>query len=64
MNGVQPGDPHRGARAVIAAMAQDPPPHRLVLGNSGYEAVVDTLVQNLDDIRSSEALSRGADFPA
>lgn len=64
MNGVQPGDPHRGARAVIAAMAQDPPPRRLVLGNSGYDAVIDALEQNLDDIRSSEPLSRSADFPS
>ncbi|MGY3555330.1 oxidoreductase [Williamsia sp. R60] len=64
MNGVQPGDPHRGARAVIAAMAQDPPPRRLVLGNSGYDAVIDALEQNLDDIRSSETLSRSADFPS
>ena len=64
MNGVQPGDPHRGARAVIAAMAQDRPPRRLVRGNSGYDAVIDAVEQNLDDIRSSETLSRSADFPS
>lgn len=64
MSGVQPGDPHRGARAVIAAMAQDRPPRRLVLGNSGYDAVIDALEQNLDDIRSNETLSRSADFPS
>ena len=29
----QPGDPRRGVRAVIAAMAQEPPPRRLVLGS-------------------------------
>lgn len=63
MDGVQPGDPRRGARAVIAAMAQDPPPRRLVLGNSGYDAVVDTLEQTLADIRANERLSRSADFP-
>jgi NAD(P)-dependent dehydrogenase (short-subunit alcohol dehydrogenase family) len=63
MDGVQPGDPHRGARAVIAAMAQDPPPRRLVLGNSGYDAVIDTLQQTLADIRANETLSRSADFP-
>jgi hypothetical protein len=63
MDGVQPGDPHRGARAVIAAMAQDPPPRRLVLGNSGYDAVIDTLQQALADIRANETLSRSADFP-
>ena len=64
MDGVQPGDPHRGARAVIAAMAQDPPPSRLVLGNGGYDAVIDTLEQTLADIRANETLSRSADFPA
>lgn len=63
MDGVQPGDPHRGAHAVIAAMAQDPPPRRLVLGNSGFDAVIDTLEQTLTDIRASETLSRSADFP-
>lgn len=64
MNGVQPGDPHRGARAVIAAMEQDPPPRRLVLGNGGYEAVIDALEQSLADIRTGETLARSADFPA
>ncbi|ORB31129.1 oxidoreductase [Mycolicibacterium parafortuitum] len=63
MDGKQPGDPHRGARAVIAAMEQDWSPPRLVLGNSGYDAVVDTLEQTLADIRASEKLSRSADFP-
>ena len=63
MDGVQPGDPRRGARAVIAAMAQDPPPRRLVLGNGGYDAVIDALNQNLADVRTNETLSRGADFP-
>ena len=64
MDGVQPGDPLRGARAVITAMQQDPPPRRLVLGNSGYDAVIDTLQQTLADIRANEPLSRSADFPA
>lgn len=64
MDGVQPGDPRRGARAVIAAMAQEPPPRRLVLGNSGYDAVVDSLEQTLADIRANETLSRSADFPS
>ncbi|WP_127504689.1 SDR family NAD(P)-dependent oxidoreductase [Actinoplanes solisilvae] len=62
-NGNQPGDPRRGARAVIAAMAQEKPPHRLVLGSGGFDAVVATLEATLHDVRASEALSRGADFP-
>jgi hypothetical protein len=63
MDGVQPGDPRRGARAVIAAMTQDSPPRRLVLGNGGFDAVTDTLERALADIRSNETLSRSADFP-
>ncbi|MCV7420482.1 SDR family NAD(P)-dependent oxidoreductase [Mycobacterium yunnanensis] len=63
MDGTQPGDPHRGARAVIEAMAQNPPPRRLVLGNSGYDAVVDAFGHTLADIRANETLSRSADFP-
>lgn len=64
MDGIQPGDPRRGVRAVIAVMAQDPPPRRLVLGNSGFDAVTDTLERVLADIRANETLARGVDFLA
>jgi NAD(P)-dependent dehydrogenase (short-subunit alcohol dehydrogenase family) len=63
-DGTQPGDPRRGARAVIEAMAEDPPPRRLVLGSDGFDVVVSTLEDSLAEIRAHEALSRGADFPA
>ncbi|KAA1031835.1 short-chain dehydrogenase/reductase, partial [Pseudonocardia sp. EV170527-09] len=49
---------------VITAMSQDPPPRRLVLGNSGYDAVVDALEKTLADVLADESLSRSADFPA
>jgi NAD(P)-dependent dehydrogenase (short-subunit alcohol dehydrogenase family) len=62
-DGTQPGDPRRGVRAVIAAMAKESPPHRLVLGSGGYDAVTDALEQRLVDIRANEILSRGADYP-
>jgi len=62
-DGVQPGDPRRGARAVIAAMSQDRPPRRLVLGSDGFDAAVTAIEENLVDIRANESLSRGADFP-
>ncbi|GIF71197.1 SDR family NAD(P)-dependent oxidoreductase [Asanoa siamensis] len=62
-HGSQPGDPHRGAAAVLAAMSQDPPPHRLILGNDAYDTVVRTLEDALADVRASERLSRSADFP-
>jgi hypothetical protein len=35
----------------------------LVLGNGGYDAVIDGLEQTLVGIRANETLSRGADFP-
>ncbi|GIF45615.1 short-chain dehydrogenase/reductase [Asanoa ferruginea] len=63
-HGNQPGDPERGARAVIAAMAQDPPPKRLVLGSGAFDVVTATLDDALADVRASETLSRGADYPA
>lgn len=62
-DGAQPGDPRRGARAVIAAMAQDKPPRRLVLGSDGFDAVIASLEESLLDLRANESLSRGADFP-
>ena len=62
-DGTRPGDPLRGARAVIAAMAEDPPPHRLVLGSAAYDAVTSTLREALTDIARSEAASRAADLP-
>jgi hypothetical protein len=62
-DGAQPGDPRRGVRAVIDAMAQDPPPRRLVLGSEGFDAVVDTLESSLAEMRALESLSRRADFP-
>ncbi|GAA0452114.1 SDR family NAD(P)-dependent oxidoreductase [Streptomyces olivaceiscleroticus] len=63
-DGRQPGDPHRGVRAVVHAMEQDTPPHRLVLGASGYDTVHGQLEDMLEELRAHETASRGADFPA
>lgn len=63
-DGSQPGDPHRAARAVISAMAQEPPPLRLVLGGDGFDTAITMLEHALTDIRRNEGLSRGAGFPA
>jgi NAD(P)-dependent dehydrogenase (short-subunit alcohol dehydrogenase family) len=62
-DGNQPGDPDRGVQAVLDAMAQDPPPERLVLGDTPFDVVIGTLEDALADIRRSEKLSRGTDFP-
>lgn len=62
-DGAQPGDPVAGARAVLAAMAQEPPPHRLVLGSGAFDTVTATLSEVAADIARNEPLSRSADFP-
>lgn len=62
-NGNQPGDPQRGARAVLAAMALDSPPHRLVLGGAGFDAATAALAATLSDLRAHKTLLRGADSP-
>ncbi|MEU8365183.1 SDR family NAD(P)-dependent oxidoreductase [Nonomuraea sp. NPDC048882] len=62
-DGRQPGDPVGGVRAVLAAMNQDDPPRRLVLGSEGYDTVVGQLEAMLSELRGQEAVARGADFP-
>jgi NAD(P)-dependent dehydrogenase (short-subunit alcohol dehydrogenase family) len=63
-DGRQPGDPRRGVRAVIEAMAQEQPPRRLVLGNDGVDTVVAALESTLAEVRKHERLSRATDFPS
>jgi NAD(P)-dependent dehydrogenase (short-subunit alcohol dehydrogenase family) len=60
----QPGDPARGASAIIAALDRDPLPRRLVLGSAGYDAVSASLHSMLTELEAQEPVSRGADFPA
>ncbi|MBA9050355.1 oxidoreductase [Streptomyces griseofuscus] len=62
-DGQQPGDPRRGARAVLDAMNSPTPPHRIVLGADGYEAFQGQLTSMAAELRAFEAASRGADFP-
>ncbi|MEV4567126.1 oxidoreductase [Nonomuraea sp. NPDC049419] len=62
-DGRQPGDPVRGARAVVAAIESGDAPQRLVLGGPGYDAVVGELESVLADVRAQEEVSRSADFP-
>jgi NAD(P)-dependent dehydrogenase (short-subunit alcohol dehydrogenase family) len=63
MNGTQPGDPARAARAVVDAVLSGRPPHRLVLGGLGFEQVTAKLEAMLAETRAWEDVSRGADFP-
>ncbi|MCA3780108.1 MAG: SDR family NAD(P)-dependent oxidoreductase [Burkholderia sp.] len=64
VSGHQPGDPVKGAAAVIAALESDAPPLRLLLG----KAALDVALKRLDALRTNfEAwrdLTEGTDFPA
>lgn len=61
-NGRQEGDPERGVQAVLSAMNAPVPPHRIVLGNGGYDVVVAMHENALTELRANEKLSRSADF--
>ncbi|WP_431921476.1 SDR family NAD(P)-dependent oxidoreductase [Micromonospora wenchangensis] len=61
-DGKQAGDPVRGVQAVINAMDAPVAPHRIVLGNAGYDAVVAMHENALGELRANEKLSRSADF--
>ena len=62
-DGKQPGDPVRGVDAVLEALDEADPPHRVVLGGAGYEAVTQAMVEALAEIGRQEVRSRSADFP-
>ena len=63
-SGSQPGDPERGAEAMIAAVERDRPPFRLPLGAFAWEAMKAELEAVCKEMEGLEAVARGADFPA
>jgi NAD(P)-dependent dehydrogenase (short-subunit alcohol dehydrogenase family) len=63
-SGSQPGDPERGAEAMIAAVERDRPPFRLPLGVFAWEAMKAELEAVRKEMEGVEAVARGADFPA
>ena len=62
-SGFQPGDPARGAAAIIAAVDSENPPLRLLLGTDAYQLAL----ARLDDLRRNfekwKDLTTGTDFP-
>jgi hypothetical protein len=58
-HGSQPGDPHRGAEAIITAVDLDVPPLRLPLGAEAFGALRAYLRSRLDELDAAEAI--GAD---
>ncbi len=62
-SGQQPGDPVRGVRAIVDAVASGAPPHHLLLGNDAFEGAMAKLDELRRDFSAGEAVARGADFP-
>jgi NAD(P)-dependent dehydrogenase (short-subunit alcohol dehydrogenase family) len=62
-SGKQPGDPIRGAEAIIAAVESETPPMRLVLGAVALNAIRGKLDSMRAEIDAGEALSLAADYP-
>lgn len=62
-SGQQPGDPVRGAEAIIAAVDSDEPPLNLILGAFGVKAVREKLARLSAEIDEWEQVSLGSDYP-
>ena len=62
-HGKQPGDPVRGAKAILTAIEAEKPPVHLLIGNDA----LDQLHGKLDAMRIEadawQAVTRGTDFP-
>ena len=63
VSGKQDGDPVRAVAAIIAAVAEPNPPHRLLLGNAAFEGAMAKLADLRHDVTENEAISRSVDFP-
>ena len=63
-SGQQAGDPVRGAKAIIYAVASGKPPHHLLLGNDAFEGAISKLDELRAAFEAGEAVARAADFPA
>jgi NAD(P)-dependent dehydrogenase (short-subunit alcohol dehydrogenase family) len=62
-NGKQPGDPRRGANAILEMVAAEAPPLRLPLGIDAIAAIQRGDRARLDELERWRALSTSTDFP-
>jgi len=62
-NGKQPGDPRRGARAILEIVSVDAPPLRLPLGSDAIAAIERSDRTRLDELERWRPLSISTDFP-
>ncbi|MEE3624811.1 oxidoreductase [Nitrospirillum sp. BR 11752] len=62
-NGQQPGDPARGARAIVAAVLSPNPPRHLVLGTDAWNRVQARQQAFTADLAGWRDVTLGTDFP-
>ena len=62
MDGTQPGDPERAARAIIAAVDADDPPVRLPLGEMALENIRAKLEGQLEELEAWRELSASSEL--
>lgn len=62
MNGQQPGDPAKAAKAILAALASDEAPLRLPLGADAVDGILQHGEGLLDEVRSWEKTARDTAF--
>ena len=62
-SGTQPGDPVRGAAAIVKAVEADNPPLRLLLGSDAYQIALSHLDSMRDNFVKWKDLTMSADFP-
>jgi NAD(P)-dependent dehydrogenase (short-subunit alcohol dehydrogenase family) len=63
-HGSQPGDPHRGAAAILKLVAMENPPLRLPLGSDAVKAIALSDQKRLDELERWRPLSISSDFSA
>ena len=63
-DGVQPGDPARGAQVIIDAVGNDDPPRRLLLGAQAVTTALAAGEARAEETRKWAEASAAADFPA
>ncbi|GAB7538021.1 oxidoreductase [Burkholderia sp. 3C] len=63
-SGTQPGDPARGAAAIIRIVGEAAPPLRLLLGSDAYQLVQTKLEALRAEFEQWKDVSQGTDFPA
>jgi NAD(P)-dependent dehydrogenase (short-subunit alcohol dehydrogenase family) len=61
-SGRQPGDPTKGAEAMIAVVEDPAPPRRLVLGADAYDVLDRTMAARIADIARYRALGEATGF--